>query len=223
MKFALTNQHHYTFHQNQYIEFEQLLDEKQLAELTTAIDNTLQLRLQGQNQSSATLFLAGRDLWKSNTTIKKYSCYMRFAAIAAELTNVKPLRIAYDQLLSSPPHLSHDGTFPWNFIDKPTSLQQWTSIQNIVGALILCLIPSEQQQTPLPSKPGNGIYLMPKLPLDLSFLKTSHNSSYLLIAYTEPKAVYYHRDNDPFSYIFKNNGYSTGDLLSTTTHPVIFH
>ena len=76
----------------------------------TAVDQVLSERLKtSQAQlrfiSPEMLFLQGRDLWRSSPSLHKLAAQVRFAEIASELIEKKPLRLGYDQLIPAPAHM----------------------------------------------------------------------------------------------------------------------
>ena len=165
MQFALTPDHREFFNKNSYIELEGLLLADQIALLRKNADETLSSRLRlpaaKLNELQAVdLFKAGYDLWRDNETIKKTTQKKALAALASDLFQTLPIRLAFDEYI----YTSKSAAAPFS---QAFSLQETSCLSPLAGALILPLEDLEQPLSffPLPIKSGNGLFISPSLPI----------------------------------------------------------
>lgn len=197
MGFGLTKEHHDYYHENHFIEFEELLSEKELDPLEEAIDTLV---------PTEDWIHAGHDVWRLNDQIKKVTLRKNLAEIASNLCKKRPLRLAYDQVIEGP------------LSKEPLNLIEMSSIRKVVCGLILQLAPSSTvEESLVPKKRGSGIFFSPFC--ELNFPKDSH---LFMIVYTEDTALYIHEIRDPNVYALKKLRYGYGDRLKTETHPILF-
>ncbi len=175
MKFAVAPEQKSFFEHNHYIEIEGLLNLSQL-ELIKAQRNST----------------SKRDIWRNNTEIKKIITSRALGELLFEFTDVKPIRLAYDEYLST------------NQADA--TLEQIGSIQGVIGGIIFNL-----------EEPGNALIVSSDYPVPFHTLK-----SHYLVAYCQKNSVYVLRTNDPHTHALKQLGYSHGDRLNDKQHPIIF-
>lgn len=216
MRFALTAEHRQLFLERGYIEFEDLFSLGQLDEIVKELIRSRCVRdiccCTGMD-----IVKAGRNLCNEHRDIKKVVCSMSLAAIAAELFNVRRLRLGYDQVFFSGKKWDSEVVF----FEDGVSLESISSVQGIVGGLILCLSGEERESGILPSRPGNGVYFKGDLPLDLEGLKDNEKRCYVMIAYCIPNAVYTLCNKDPHVHYLKKYDYTFGDLLREDTNPML--
>ena len=238
MHFALVPEYLEFFHTHQYIEFDSLITESEATILAKATRQVITTRLRHADQSLshadlADLFLAGRDSWRESQEIKKIVLRSRLAEIASELSKQQSLCIAYDQVLFGAPFpttAKRKNLYPSLF--SPATLNASSCIQGIAAALILQLSPVESPPItaddssnaliPLPQNKGSGIFFEPTLPLSFAHLRAEKQQTHqLLIVYSSKKSIYKREEQDPHTHTLKKFGYTFGDRLTQTTHPIL--
>jgi hypothetical protein len=229
MKFAASSEHRDFFRKNQLIEFEDVINEKQLAALHSAIDAVCAARLSittklVDQKTPIELFLNGRDLWRASDAIKSTVASKKLAEVASELFEIKPLRLGYDQLIVAP------NAYSEPLFSQPQTLEEISSIQGVLGGVMLCLRGKELANEETIStftndlfsnKAGSGIFFRANTNIDFSQLVNHLGQRYLLIVYTHAVSVYIH-SNDPNASFLKQFGYNFGDKLTDKLHPIVF-
>ncbi|NGX50849.1 MAG: hypothetical protein K1060chlam2_00700 [Chlamydiae bacterium] len=209
MHFAVAPEHLNFFKRHHYIEFEDLLTEAEVQTLSQALTERVG---------------TGYDCWRENRVVQKFVLRPQFAEIASNLTKVRPLRIAFDLLLTSSP------------FEKPLPLEELSSIQGVVCGCILqlsspplqasqeSLVIEEEMTTliPLPKKSGSALFFSAEIPLSFDYLATTPPHEQLLIVYAKEKSLYTMQENDPHIHALKSLGYGFGDRLKDTTHPILY-
>jgi hypothetical protein len=213
MRISITQQQIQYFRDHSYIEFEDLLSEKQLTSLKEETLVYLSSRSYLKN------FIAGRDLFRRNSQVKKLVTSVQLAQFASLFTNHDHLRIAFDQLLTSLPPYENPDEAPPLFHGR-YNLDQMSPIQGLVCGLLIN-IDAETPPPSFPSKPGNGVYFSPNWPID--FHEILHpTQKYLLIVYTKQHSLYRFQPLDPAAHELKKLGYGFGDSLEHANHPLLF-
>lgn len=229
MKFATDKSHRDYFYKHGIIEFDELFNRDQLHEMNVAIDKILAKRLsipshQLVRQSTNDIFLQGHDLFRQDEALKKLLLHRRLAETAIELTEVRTLRIGYDQLLVGESKKPLMETVYNNFLLQEGTLQVKSSMTPIICGLMLCL--ETPQATENISElftqiAGNGVYFKPDIPLDLKLLSHMQGGRYLLITFADPRTVYIFNEKDPHTHTLKHLGYVFGDKLSDKLNPLL--
>src|ERR1700733_8146873 len=151
----------------QWIEFEDVLKERDLVNLNHAIKTVMA-------QVSTTYF---SDLWRSSDIIKKIELQSNIPQIALDLSGQSAIRLGYDLYL---PTFQNN-----NFINPNSKLLDISSIQGIVMGVLLCLegakTDSESADSFFPSQPGNATFFSPTFPIAFPEIE---NQSFLIVAYT---------------------------------------
>lgn len=209
MRFIISSEQIRFFNERGFIEFEDLLSAKEMVSLTSSIPS----------QSALQCYKDGRDQWKSDANRKQILFKIKWATIAKTLFVEKPLRMAFDQDLRS------FDTFQPIF-DKRYSLQQISSIQNLVGAFVIRLTEGPELENgldfcPIPKKAGNAIFFKTDLPFSFDPFLNVPNQAAILVAYCKENSVYMFQPNDPHTHTLKKEGYVFGDRLKNQTHPII--
>lgn len=243
MKFAVAKEHRDFFHKHFRIEFNHLFSIEQCNQLMIERSMVLSGRLNVsktklKHVSANDQFMAGFDLWRGNATLKKIILQKKLAEIAAELLEVKALRIGYDQLipfLSATNLLTPDDSYR-TWLSKTLTLQEISSVQGLMAGLIICIQAPQVMDDTVNSETisktmaiaslfttslGNGVYFSPSVPLDFSDLAARKDYTYLMITYTKGTSVYYKNDNDPHTNFFREFSYNFGDRLSDRYHPLV--
>jgi len=237
MKFAVDSNHRDYFQKNQAIEFDSLLDGKQLNIIENHIKKALAIRLGNTKDKtdsflSENLFMAGRDLFREDPAIRKMISQKHFAEIAFELIQQKPLRLGYDQFFPSPPMqqiLDHHQSPYCHLLKSRPSLQEMSSLQGVLCGLMICIRAEltendntiQEGTTIFSRKAGNGVFFSSSAAVNFADLIKCTDCSYLLVVYVHSSAVYILNTLDPNVYALKEYGYSLGDKLTDKLNPII--
>ena len=213
MRFSTNRRHHTFFHRYKYIEFNDLLTQEEAYIFSQRLTKTLQY--------------VDYDIWRYNRFNKQFILHSKFAEIASNLTKIRPIRIAFDQLF----YTLKDS----DLLTNSLSLNEISCIQGIICGCILSLprllnkypssIFKENHFTSNPIAPqkiGNGVFFTPDLPLNFDYLIHTPNTLQLLIVYAEYKSLYTYQKINPYTHTLKKFGYVFGDRLKNSTHPVLF-
>lgn len=230
MKFAIDSNHRDFFEKNHLIEFEAFLDTKHLDLLSRHIQTVLDSKLGGTDISSESRFMAGRDLFREDSMIRKLLSNRQWAQIVSQLTDVKPIKLGFDQYIPALPSqeiLEYYQTPYIHLVRNKFNLQEMSSLQGVVCGLMLCLKDTDknnflEKPTLFPGKKGHAVFFGPLAPIDFEDLRNSDACSYFLIVYTRANAVYILNPKDPNTYALKNYGYSFGDKLVDKWNPILF-
>lgn len=230
MKFAIEGNQKFFFDNEGWIEFVGLLSQDQCEMTKEAVDRCLGRRLgRSANDLSdlslSRLYCQGRDIWREEVQVKKAVCHSAIAEVAAELLEVRPLRLAFTQLLAAPVDPSLEGALgsvAVPCLEGECHLGRVGPVQGVCGALLLCLDPSQSElPKPFPGEAGAGTFLSVKQTVDFSPLQSAKGGAYLLVVYSQKSSVYVERSADPLTYCFKEQGYGYGDRLKDSTHPLL--
>ncbi len=235
MKYIVDNKHREFFAENGWIEFDELLPSAKVSELHKAVMSVLAQRIgvdeERLNRYCADdLYAAGRDVWRDSEFIKNIVCNRSLAEIAANLLEIKPVRLAFDQVIvTGAAGRSKDLLLPRG----TRALSSFSCIQGLLCGLLIALteIPKfevAEPQSPwlatahLPQHSGAGVFLSPKTPIDFDEILSGDVGDYLLITYTHAVSVVTFNRDDTYTNSLKELGYSFGDRLSDDLHPIVF-
>lgn len=205
MKFVIDlNQKNY-FKQNQFIEFEDLLNPAHLHKLQQGIDQAVD---QGQD----------RDVWRSGKATRNIVTQKQLAETAYELIEHKPIRLGFDQYF--PLHNQEEYA---RLLQRRITLAEFCCLQGVLCGLMLCVRSGNDTASAsvFSHRAGNGIYFNPMYEIDFSPLQSS-DASYLLIVYVHANSVYIKQDNDPNLHALKHLGYTFGDKLKDNLNPIVY-
>jgi hypothetical protein len=237
MKFAIAKEHRDFFQKNGWIEFENFLTPSQVSQLDYAIDQTLvtRLNIKADNlrlASTEDCFLKGHDLWRSNEDIQKITCYPRFAEIASELIEKKPLRLAYDQFF---PYRDDQLKIPLkttqtykDFLNQAISLEEVSCIQGMACGLMIALKDLKELEEDIegvdifPQRAGQAIFFQPQTLVNWHNLYSHLGQRFYLITYSYASAYYQLKPKDPHTHALKHLGYVFNDKLLDKLNPIIF-
>lgn len=227
MHFAVAREHLEFFHTNRFIEFENLLTDKEIQDLEAHLKTVMGKRLHTAPEHLShvdlqTFYLQGYDTWREDPEIKKYALKPQLATLASNLTKVCPIRIGFDQVFRF-----CSNTSP--FFETPSTLNQLSCIQGLVcGCILNISSPSTVPEnttlpfTPISRKAGSGIFFRPDLPLSLDSLFSTPNSMQLLITYAHDRSLYTYQQTDLHTHTLKNLDYVFGDRLKDSSHPILY-
>ena len=242
MHFSVNKEHRDFFRNNSWIECDDIITSKEQNFLSQGINNALSIRLKMKPStisqlSPGQIFSVGRDLWREDPLLKKILLRRNLAEIASELTEQKPLRMGYTTLFHSNYFAEKESLDPLYtpFINSNPTLSEISNIQGVVCGALLCvslakeesLLNSETEILNDPStlftkKAGNGIFFSPEWPLPLHELKQRAGYTYLLIVYTQARAVFIKQELDPHLNFFKLSGHQFGDRLNDLQNPIVY-
>lgn len=233
MKLAVDDEHRRFFEANKGIEFEGVFTHDEIDIIRNEISLALSRRLLVSKNSvfeknPQKIFESGRDLWRDSTGLKKITCQRRLGELVYQLVGERPIRIGYEQYY---PHLDHlasrlAGKYT-NFLLKPASLKEVSSMQGIACGILIGLTENEGVEQSIensifPRKKGNIVFLHPDGIIDWPCLLEGNGKEYYLIVYTIRKGIYIKNRMDPLTGSFIQLGYSSGDLLKDKLNPIIF-
>lgn len=231
MKVAIDRDHRHHFDSQGMIEFEGLIKESLVAAASSALSETIAKRLKlpvdrlGQ-QLPSSLMEAGRDLWRDAAAIKQLATQQTLAYVASELFLKTPLRLGYDQLFI-PDKKPEAALSYYALSNEPLSLKEISSIQGVVGGVMVCLEKPETASstdfTLFAPAAGSAIFFSAEisLPWEL-FLRSCQGGRYLLVAFTAENSVYIQNEQDPNQHSLKNYGFTFGDRLNDRSHPILY-
>lgn len=241
MKFAIVKEHRDFFQKKGWIEFEDFFSLDQINLLNQSIDQALSDRLslpieRLNHQSSEPLFLHGRDLWRFNDRLKKFTVQPRLGEIASELIERKPLRLGYDQFFPS----LYQTKFPKNegekvystFIQQTASLEAVSSLQGIACGLMISLggkagaepslIPEVEGMDVFSAQPGHALFFQPGAEVNWNSLYSHPGQRYYLIVFTQLTSFYHLQQRDPLTHFLKPLGYVFTDKLTDKLNPIVY-
>lgn len=243
MKFAVAKEHKDFFYKHGWIEFEKFISPEQLESINAAVDQSLADRLKIPlyklpHHPSETFFLHGRDLSRSVPELRSFVLQARFAEIASELLEQKPLRLGYDQLF--PARYSHsDHSFdpkskkPYkSFIEQTATIEEVSSLEGVLGGLMICL-KSESTQSPtgkiettgvdvFPSLPGQVIFFSPSTRINWNNFYAHEGHRFYLIVYAQSTTLYQLKARDPHAHYLKQLGYIINEKLTDKLNPIVY-
>lgn len=224
MNFAVIGQHRDFFRKQQWIECEGMLSPAELGKVNAGVANALAHKLNMPAAAvlqtpAAQLLAAGRDLWRSNHSLKKILLHKNLASVGAALIEQQPLRYGYDQLFPASPQ-----TFD---VGQPLTLEEMSCIQGVLCGAMLCVQQPQDEPATEPSAlfsltPGNAVYFSPAFPIPFQDLVHRAGYIYLMIVYVKESAVYQSQDKDPHVHDLKRLGYYFGDRLSNHLNPLVY-
>lgn len=211
MKFSISLEQRYFLNQKGYIPFYALLSSLELKTLNDA--------LQSKNLTTK------HDLWRENESVKQIVFSRRLANLVYELTNTKPLRIAFDHYLPEKTKglLDTEKKSPVEtFFESQVPLQDRSSINPLVGMFLLVLNTDADVNEETSVTAGGGYFILPTTTFSLDELSLTPNQRYFLIAYGDSHSQYLFEMRDPDVHFLKTLDYVFGDKLNDHKHPILF-
>lgn len=211
MKFSISLEQRNFLNQKGYIPFYALLSSLELKTLNDA--------LQSKKLN------AKHDLWRENDTIKQIVFSRRLVNLVYELTNTKPLRIAFDHYLPEKSKSMLDvekKTSVEEFFENPIPLQDRISINPLVGMFLLILNTDADINEETTVTAGGGYFILPTTTFSLDELSLTPNQRLFLIGYGDSHSQYLYEIRDPEVHFLKTLGYVFGDKLNDHVHPILF-
>lgn len=190
MKYQITAEQHHFFSQNHYIQFEELFSASECAALVDVVHNS------GKK----------RDLVQSEPRIKQTLLSPHLAGIASELCLKRPLRYAFDEVISEKPTFS--------------TLSSERCIQGLELAMMLCIKEGQNAEFGIfATALGSATFFHPELAVSS---ESFCGELALLVGWCSERSLYVCNMRDPFVHELKRLGYVFGDKLKSTTHPIVW-
>lgn len=214
MRFFLTDDQKEFFQKHRYLEIEELFPLEKITQIEKLCDETLTKRLHVKN-APLEAFIQGYDLWRDNKELKEILHKRSLIKIIADLFDVFPLRIAFDQYLKA--------TSPTPPIQTTWSLEELSCIKPLSGSLLIPLAFSKPLKShfPFPQKIGNILFLAPDYPIPWPLLFALEDLKLLIVNFAPEKALYQKEIRDPHQHVLKKWGYVFGDSLNNQHHPLL--
>lgn len=221
MKFHIEEGQCAQFREKGSVELANVLLEEEAATLATTYKLLVEKKwgkTKKENLSLEEYLLAGKDLWRTDATVKRQVCSRAFGEVVSQLTRKTPVRLGTTQLFYG---------LPQNILNTPSlqtlNLEQASSFQGILAGLILCLQPGKVQEgSPLPQQAGNGLFFNAHFPIDMNALIHAEGGLYLLVVYLSDRALYVEHPQDLLSNYPKQFGYFYGDRLKEQHYPILY-
>lgn len=248
MKFTLDKHSLETFNKNHILEVDGFFSAQKMLELNRAID---ELIAKEKLEKREDIMKFGHDLFLKVDNYKRLLQLPLMAEIVYELISVKPLRLAYDQLLVAAAN-SFDLGRPTTFLTHAETLENRSSVNELVLGVMIALnakpeeiIPQEEapvpeegsdietvaltteepvtekKTSPFASETGRVVFFDPQISIPFDSLKTKLADRYLLLAFSTVHAQYLYNDLDPQNHFLKKLGYVYGDKLKDSINPVL--
>ena len=211
MKFSISLDQRYFLNQKGFIPFYALLSNQELKTLNDALES----------KKSA----AKHDLWREDDAIKQIVFSRRLVNLVYELTNVKPLRIAFDHYLpvKSKGLLDTEKKSSLEtFFENPIPIQERMSINPLVGMFVLVLNTDSDVDGEMSVTAGGGYFILPTTTFSLDLISVSPNQRLFLIGYGDSHSQYLYETKDPDVHYLKTLGYVFGDRLNDHMHPILY-
>ena len=211
MKFIVDNSHREFVQENGWIEFEEVMGAQVCKAILASAEQVFRRRGAPSKASlpedALNMFKAGRDIWREDLDLKRLICHRTLSEIVSELVEAKPLRLAYDQILT--PKIQY-------CLSQGVLSGSLGPCQGLVATIAICL--EGQGEGILPSLPGHTSVILPTTPLTLAPLQ----GTFLLIGYCRAVARYAIQPLDPCANVPKTWGYAVGDRLMDRLHPIVY-
>lgn len=222
MKFSIAKEHRDFFQKHGFIEFEKIFNETQITDLNSAIDYAISKKVNKEHLMSEQLFQEGRDLWRYNEQLKKLISHHSLVEVMAQLFDIKPIRLGYDQLF---PSISSSllGSYEAYIKKPPLSLVEISSVKGILGGALISLSETDYSDFSIfPHQLGNVTFIHPEAKIDFQEIFKRENERFYLVIFTENKAFYSPNPNDSHPYDLKNWGYTFNDYLKDKLNPIVY-
>ena len=148
------------------------------------------------------------DLFRTHPDVLKLLKNKNLLALLTDLTNISPLRIAADEIVTRPHRFQTNVPFEKQFC-----------LQGLHIAFLLCLKAPDENQTPL--KEGSLLIFQTHRLIDLSLFVQEHGL-YYLACYGQDALIFRDCQSDPHHNVLRKLNQNLGDRLTNATHPLIF-
>ena len=217
MKFTLDKSSLETFNKGHVLEIEGLYSPERMREINLEIESLLP---PGREVFREEVMGKGRDLFRKSESLKRLLALHTLGEIAYELISVKPLRLAFDQILVAATN-SFDQQRLSTFLNGDESLAARSGINELVLGVMIALR-AKEERLPFSGTEGHVVFFTPEMPIPFECLKNQLGSRYLLLALSTVHAQYLYNEKDPQNHFLKSLGFVYGDRLKDSTHPIIY-
>lgn len=220
MKYAITKEQRFFFDTHHFIEFEELLSERDRELILKGVEKTLQSSVDKLSQND--ILLRGRDLTRAQPDLRKILFVPRLGYMALELSMAKKLRFGFDQLYCGPKGIAPN-------VKIFSRLEDASCIRGLSCALMICLKGEVEESLPVsdagidpfPRKPGSGIFFLPSALCNPQALEAHSGQLFLLLTWAKEKAQYVFAPDDPHTHDLKKLDHVFGDSLTEKYHPML--
>jgi|GEM_PF-5221259 len=193
MRYTTTPEQRDSYRKEGWVRFEGFLKPDQQKMLREAAEKVVKQRNPSPELLPKEQFEAARDMWRDEDRIRRFLSHPSLIAVIDEIVAVKPLRLAFDQLV------------PEGYIGFDKPIDEMSAINHLHMVIALPL-----------EKVDELILMNPHT--SLNFLNPT--VSYLIAAYGDLRSQYLRVDADPHLHTLKKLGYAYGDLLKDHLHPL---
>lgn len=217
MKFTLDKSSLETFNKDRIIELEGFYSPEKIVDINREIDSLLAKEKVELREDAMKL---GHNLFLQMPNYKRLFQLPLLAEIVYELISVKPLRLAYDQLLVAAAD-TFDQNSATSFLTPELTLEKRSSVNELVMGVMIALN-AKEAMIPFSGEPGRVVFFSPETSIPFDFLKDRLADRYLLLAFSSAHAQYLYNDLDPQNHYLKKMGYVYGDKLKDSVSPIVF-
>jgi hypothetical protein len=185
------------FAKNRFLELEEVLSDEEEKSLLLEISSLMKSK-EEKLSCEIPFFKQGRDLWRKSPLLFQWASKKRILFLLSSLMRSSSIRLGFDQLFEIP--LS--GSFSLN-------LHNLSSIQGTQCALLMRLTSPDEEKGFFCQKRKSLLFFRENLPLSLD-----NPGLYWMVVYMKNGSRYVQREEDPFTNLFKNDGYAFGDELN---------
>ena len=200
MKYSVTGQQAFFFNKFGFIEFEQVLDEKEVQTLCMAAKN-----------------IKKRNLSHHFSEVQKILFSRSLAALASGLSSKRQLRFAFDQVIAQYP-IKEGFTIGGISCIAPLAVCVMLCIDGTVDARPSA---AEGMINPFATKAGNAIFFRPDAVWDPACMHAHDAQTHILLAYGEERQQYLFCLEDPYLHDLKKEGLVFGDRIPEKSHPIL--
>jgi hypothetical protein len=212
MHWTVSTQHKDFFQENHNIIFDDLLNEESLIALKEDLRHYIQ-------KLGATAFAqAGKDICSNIASLNKFCFNKQWAKIFGELSMQKNIRFGFTQIFY-PHNNSKLNSFKESKEPKPQTLQEVSSIQGVLGGVLIPLQESSHEEL---VKPGSALFFDKDYLLPFDLFSKDSEGAFIMIVYCEKNSVYIHNPNDEQTIFFRTFGYNFGDRLVDKINPLVY-
>lgn len=239
MRSITAKEHRDYFQKNGSIHFTGLVSEHQHDNIRSWIEEALCQKLGVEKRKLLQYpfvdqFKAGRDISRENQNLRQFVTQAKFAEIASELIERKPLRLAYDQFFPAyhPSLLDNESSSSiFNFFRQTTPLETISSVEGICSGFILAFNQSENRPAHNVVSEEIDIFSLDKnqilffdtsKPINFNRFFDHINQAFYMVVYSKQLSYYRLNEKDPNTHVLKHTGYIYNDQLNDKLNPIVY-
>lgn len=164
-------------------------------------------------------YTSGFDLWRRSAVFKKIAFKRDFYQIIHQLTEVKPLGIAFDHWISNA-----DGLKDLPYLEEKCALQDVTPYQGLATLMIFNFgQTSIEGLLDIEFPIGSCLFIEPKFRLSWNRHFLNASNCFYVIGVSQKETVFTASKTTPLSLVVEQTaGYSIGDPLTRDKNPFLF-